>query len=130
MVWDESRKMGWQELPIGGLIPVAGNAEQYRTGGWRIFRPVLDPVKCTDCATCWFYCPDSAVLFEGQRMLGFDLDHCKGCGLCAAVCPPKIAAIAMIEEGDAQRQYGSEGRVTPAAKAAARSGVLHEIPAE
>jgi pyruvate ferredoxin oxidoreductase delta subunit len=123
MGWDESRKMGWQELPIGGLIPVAGNAEQYQTGGWRTFRPILDSTKCTDCTVCWFYCPDSAIVIEARRMLGFHLAHCKGCGVCATVCPSRIAAITMIEEGEAYRQYGAEGRVTPEAKANAKAGV-------
>jgi pyruvate ferredoxin oxidoreductase delta subunit len=30
-------------------------------------------------------------------MRGFDLDHCKGCGICASVCPKD--AIEMVEEG-------------------------------
>jgi 2-oxoacid:acceptor oxidoreductase delta subunit (pyruvate/2-ketoisovalerate family) len=119
MGWDESRKMGWHDLPAGGLIPLAGNAEKYKTGGWRTFRPILDLGKCTDCAICWFYCPDSAILFRDEEMVGFDLDHCKGCGICAAVCPPKIAAISMLEEGEASRQFGDVGVVTSAEKAAA-----------
>jgi ferredoxin len=24
---------------------------------------------------------------ENEKMVGFELDHCKGCGICAAVCP-------------------------------------------
>jgi pyruvate ferredoxin oxidoreductase delta subunit len=130
MGWDEARKMGWQELPLGGLIPVAGNTEKYQTGGWRTFRPILDLAKCTDCAICWYYCLDSAVVFEAQLMLGFHLAHCKGCGVCAAVCPPRVAAITMIEEGDAEQQYGAEGRVTPDAKTAAKAGGPRKPPAE
>ena len=26
-------------------------------------------------------------------MVGIDLDYCKGCGICAAACPPRTAAI-------------------------------------
>jgi pyruvate ferredoxin oxidoreductase delta subunit len=29
-------------------------------------------------------------------MIGMDLDHCKGCGICAQECPQK--AIKMMEE--------------------------------
>lgn len=105
----EGRKAGWTELPIGGVIPEAGSARHYLTGGWRTFRPILDPAKCTDCMICWFYCPDTAIVVRDGVLRGFDLDHCKGCGICAAVCPPKITAIAMVEEGEATRRYGKVG---------------------
>ncbi|MFN4245581.1 MAG: 4Fe-4S binding protein, partial [Brevinematia bacterium] len=32
------------------------------------------------------------------KMLGFDYDYCKGCGICANVCPRN--AIDMVSEGD------------------------------
>jgi 2-oxoacid:acceptor oxidoreductase delta subunit (pyruvate/2-ketoisovalerate family) len=80
---------GWREIPIGGMILDAGNAVQYRTGGWRAFRPVRGEADCTHCFQCWLFCPDSSILVdtENARMIGFDLEHCKGCGICAAVCP-------------------------------------------
>jgi pyruvate ferredoxin oxidoreductase delta subunit len=80
---------GWREIPIGGLILEAGNAVAYHTGGWRAFRPVRGEADCTHCFQCWLYCPDSSILVdaENEKMMGFDLEHCKGCGLCAAVCP-------------------------------------------
>ena len=79
----------WQDMPIGGIILDAGNSVQYHTGDWRAFRPVFGEAACTHCFLCWLYCPDSSIVVdaENERMLGFDLDHCKGCGICAAVCP-------------------------------------------
>jgi pyruvate ferredoxin oxidoreductase delta subunit len=80
---------GWREIPIGGMILEAGNAVAYRTGGWRAFRPVRGEADCTHCFLCWLFCPDSSILVDADqdKMMGFDLEHCKGCGLCAAVCP-------------------------------------------
>jgi len=88
----------WKEIPIGGLILEAGNAEQYLTGGWRTFRPVVDKDKCTNCLLCWIYCPDGSIKVTDGEMKGFFLDHCKGCGICASVCPFK--AITMVEESE------------------------------
>jgi pyruvate ferredoxin oxidoreductase delta subunit len=94
------KERGWQEIPIGGLILEAGNAEEYETGSWRTYRPVKDGEKCIHCLRCWIYCPDSAVLTEDGNQIGFDLEHCKGCGICAAECPPKVRAIEMILESN------------------------------
>ncbi len=79
----------WQDIPIGGMILEAGNATEYLTGGWRAFRPVWGAAQCINCFQCWLYCPDSSILVdsENERVIGFDLEHCKGCGICASVCP-------------------------------------------
>ena len=42
---------------------------------------------CVNCLLCWLYCPDSAILLDGETFTGFDLDLCKGCAICAEVCP-------------------------------------------
>lgn len=48
--------------------------------------------NCLACDNCWTLCPDSAVLkiqelaSDGSHYV-FDLDYCKGCGICAAECP-------------------------------------------
>jgi pyruvate ferredoxin oxidoreductase delta subunit len=80
---------GWRDIPIGGVILEAGSTVAYRTGSWRAFRPVRGQAACTHCFQCWLFCPDSSILVdvEHEKMAGFDLEHCKGCGLCASVCP-------------------------------------------
>ena len=83
------REKGWKEIPIGGVIDRAGSAEEYKTGDWRTFKPVRDEKKCTHCLLCWIYCPDSSILVKDRKMVGFDDEHCKGCGICASVCPVK-----------------------------------------
>jgi pyruvate ferredoxin oxidoreductase delta subunit len=95
-----SGKKGWKELEFGGVIPGGGTSDAYVTGGWRTFRPVLDKAKCTNCLICWVFCPDSSVIFKDGKHQGFDLAHCKGCGICAEECPKKIQAIAMVEEAE------------------------------
>lgn len=94
------KTLGWKELPIGGLILEGGTAEQYKTGGWRTIRPVMDTEKCINCLTCWCYCPDSSIKVENEKIIGFDLDHCKGCGICAKECPTKVQAIRMVAESE------------------------------
>jgi 2-oxoacid:acceptor oxidoreductase delta subunit (pyruvate/2-ketoisovalerate family) len=86
----------WSELPAGGAV-LPREAKQPRTGGWRTgLKPEADTSRCVNCLLCWLYCPDSAVLLEGTTFTGFDLDYCKGCELCAEVCP--VGAIEMVPE--------------------------------
>lgn len=43
---------------------------------------------CFDCGNCYMYCPDNAVKkSQTTARYEFDLDFCKGCGLCAKECP-------------------------------------------
>ncbi|MDD1670639.1 MAG: 4Fe-4S binding protein [Methanomicrobiales archaeon] len=66
-----------------------------KTGGWRTFRPVIEPDKCNKCGLCSLYCPEG-VIRENRENLEIDLDFCKGCGICAEECPRK--AIRMERE--------------------------------
>jgi pyruvate ferredoxin oxidoreductase delta subunit len=86
----------WKEIPIGGVITDVGNSVEYKTGDWRSYRPVWDEKKCNNCKVCWVYCPDGSIVIKNGVMTGIDLDHCKGCGICAYECPQK--AIKMMEE--------------------------------
>lgn len=105
MKWDISKIDTWTspDFPRGAIIPEAGNSNDYVTGGWRSDRPVRVEEKCTQCLLCWIFCPDTAVIVEDEKVVGFDLDHCKGCGICADQCPtnPKFdsKAITMVPEG-------------------------------
>lgn len=89
---------GWKDLPIGGLILEPGTANEYLTGGWRNLKPIRDEEKCTNCLICWIYCPDSSILVQDEKVVGIDYEHCKGCGICAKECPPKVSAIKMVKE--------------------------------
>jgi len=90
------KKKSWKEIPIAGLITEAGSAQKYNTGGWRTFKPIRDKNKCINCLICWVYCPDSSILVSEGKILDIDYEHCKGCGICAKVCPKKC--IEMIKE--------------------------------
>ncbi len=92
----------WKQLAPGGIIDEPGTSAEYRTADWRTHIPVIDYAKCIHCLRCWITCPDSAVLVQDGKIVGFDMDHCKGCGICARECPPKVKAIAMVLESSVQ----------------------------
>ena len=84
--------------PLGPVVARPGSTASLVTGDWRSERPVIDLKACIHCLRCWVYCPDVAIIVEEGRVRGVDDVHCKGCAICAAVCPPKVAAIRMIPE--------------------------------
>jgi len=82
-------------LPISKpCVGVAG-----KTGSWRVMRPVYDDSKCIKCRLCWLYCPENVIDVNegGGPFIKINYDYCKGCGICASVCPKN--AITMIPEG-------------------------------
>ncbi len=72
----------------GGAIHLATTGAPIKTGGWRVFRPVLNQELCNKCELCFWFCPDGSIKFEGDHMQ-IDYEYCKGCGLCAHECPKK-----------------------------------------
>ena len=89
----------WRDVPMAGNILEPGTSAEYRTGSWRSERPVWAAEKCTNCSRCWLFCPDMSIKLDDEgKMTGIDYDYCKGCGLCASVCPPKASAIEMVPE--------------------------------
>jgi 2-oxoacid:acceptor oxidoreductase delta subunit (pyruvate/2-ketoisovalerate family) len=59
-------------------------------------RRCLSCGNCFECDNCYGVCPDNAVVKLTGGHYEIDVDHCKGCGLCAAECP--CGAIEMVPE--------------------------------
>ncbi|MFA6078496.1 MAG: 4Fe-4S dicluster-binding protein [Candidatus Omnitrophota bacterium] len=102
MAAEKQEKPGWKKLTKCDLIIGGGTAKEFKTGGWRSKRPVLIPGKCINCLTCWMYCPDSAIIVKDGKVVGYNYDHCKGCGICWNECPVKGKAIEMVSEKEAK----------------------------
>ena len=76
-----------------------GIGEGGKTGDWGDYRPEIDQGKCTPakqnkaiCFQCWLYCPDGVI--SKTIPVKVNLEYCKGCGICAQVCPTQ--AITMV----------------------------------
>ena len=93
-----------KEVPLGGMIPEAGTSMEYETGSWRTYRPIHNAGKCINCLRCWIMCPDSAIQVKDGKVAGIDYKHCKGCGICAFECPPKVKAIDMVLDSQAEKK--------------------------
>ena len=60
-------------------------------------RRCLSCGNCFECDNCYGVCPDNAVIKLGPgKRFEFNLDYCKGCGICVAECP--CGAIEMVPE--------------------------------
>jgi pyruvate ferredoxin oxidoreductase gamma subunit len=85
----------WIDLPGDAAeaaapdIHAAGTSINVATGLWRVMRPVIDYAHCNKCSwICSTFCPDSAIAVDADHTPRIDYDHCKGCLVCVAVCPP------------------------------------------
>lgn len=85
----------WIDIPFDDArvaapsIHAALNSELANTGVWRTLRPVIDDEYCNRCTwICSTFCPDGAIKVGADRRPAIDYEHCKGCLVCVAVCPP------------------------------------------
>lgn len=94
----------WQEMPMGTTLPAAnyggvdvgpGSSHQNLTGRWRWATPRYIEERCIKCVRCWWSCPDSAVIRLDDDHMRWDYDYCKGCGICADICP--VDAIEIVQ---------------------------------
>jgi len=98
----------WVDVPQDPIalaapdVHATATSVQVRTGLWRTVRPVLDPTRCHHCTwICAPLCPDGVIGVADDGTPAFDLEHCKGCMVCAAVCPAH--AIETVPERGADR---------------------------
>ncbi|MDY0121407.1 MAG: 4Fe-4S binding protein [Sulfurimonas sp.] len=108
---------GWDEFEIGAMLrsfdgkidDIAGTLQEDRAysqnnsfvasvADWRIEKPVFNKDFCIDCQFCWIYCPDISIISRDKKMIGVDMDHCKGCGICVEVCPTNPKSLLMFPE--------------------------------
>jgi len=99
----------WIDLPFDPAsvsaphIHAGATSVEVRTGLWRTLRPIVDEANCHHCTwICATLCPDGAIAVDPGGAPRIDLDHCKGCMVCAAVCPHH--AIETVAERDAATQ--------------------------
>ena len=91
-----SKQKCWQDV-TPGTVTFGASSREVKTGLWRSMRPVFDLDKCISCLKCWVQCPDLSVLTDNEsKVCGVNLFYCKGCGICAEICPVK--AISMHPE--------------------------------
>jgi pyruvate ferredoxin oxidoreductase gamma subunit len=105
----------WVDLPFEDAraaapsIHAAATSVEVRTGLWRTLRPVIDYARCSGCWwVCSTYCPDGAIKVTADQLPDIDYDHCKGCMVCVAVCPPH--AIEAVPEHLAQAEAAEQGK--------------------
>lgn len=103
----------WVDLPFESAkisaptIHTGLTSELSATGAWRSMRPVIDYQRCNRCWwVCSEFCPDGAIAVDDMGYPQIDLEHCKGCMICVAQCPPH--AIEGVSESAAQLAEAAE----------------------
>ncbi len=80
-----------------GVTAQPGTSRANKTGSWRTGEsPKFLHVRCTACDLCALCCPEGCVSGEGKNTYWADYDYCKGCGICAQICP--VQDIEMVAE--------------------------------
>jgi len=103
------QKPDWIDIPFdearisAPTIHGALTSVEVKTGLWRTMRPLINYDLCNRCWwICSSFCPDTAINIDEENYPQIDYEHCKGCLICVAQCPPH--AITAVAESDAQAQ--------------------------
>jgi pyruvate ferredoxin oxidoreductase delta subunit len=84
-------------IMFGPLISKPGSSRNYKTGAWRVeLRPKFLQQNCIACKMCLSVCPEGCITGSEKNTYISDPLYCKGCGLCAVICPKKD--IEMVKE--------------------------------
>jgi len=90
-----TKEKSWKEISPAGVC--WKSSAQFYTGDWKTYTPIRDPKKCTRCLLCTLYCPDGAIHWQKEKQdIEFDLNFCKGCGICANECPTKAIEMKIV----------------------------------
>ncbi|MEM0448767.1 MAG: 2-oxoacid:acceptor oxidoreductase family protein [Methanomassiliicoccales archaeon] len=88
----------WEDIPPGvalivgskeGVVIGPGSSWQNFTGTWRTQTPIYIQEKCVRCLRCWWACPEGTIKRLDDDYMRWDYRYCKGCGICANICPAK-----------------------------------------
>ena len=81
---------------------LAGGAKA-KQGTWEGERVLQEAERCLSCGACNLclqcvsFCPDASIrLDEDETAVTVDLDHCKGCGICAYECPRGVITMETV----------------------------------
>jgi len=74
----------WRGTPS---VAAPANTPLRKTGNWRVWRPVIDLARCTQCWMCFVSCPDGAIALDDADTPHIDYEVCKGCLVCVEECP-------------------------------------------
>jgi Pyruvate/2-oxoacid:ferredoxin oxidoreductase delta subunit len=83
--------------------PDTAGRENAKPGIWDLERARHEAENCLSCGTCNLClqcvssCPDATIrLDEDETAVTVDLDHCKGCGICAYECPRGVITMETV----------------------------------
>lgn len=95
----EERVVEYKELNLDFFVPATRDELNGAADRGRVAAEAARCFSCgvcNQCDKCRMFCPDLCISRDEAGKYTIDYDYCKGCVVCAAVCPRRV--ISVIEE--------------------------------
>lgn len=89
--------------PVFGVVVQPGTTRDEKKTGWRIYSPHFKQKDCIGCLQCEQDCPEGAVYKIEKKKFQADMEACKGCGICAEMCPVDDIDMFLEEEEQTEK---------------------------